>query len=110
MSRTTIAVQKTELAGSRERRPIEGLCRTCSKGEVCTFPRDPSRPIWSCDEFEGLAFSPPAPLGARPPLSLVREDPAEPMDLKGLCKQCENRFTCIYPKPLGGVWHCDELA
>jgi hypothetical protein len=25
-----------------------------------------------------------------------------------LCSNCEDRHTCIYPKPAGGVWHCEE--
>jgi hypothetical protein len=31
-------------------------------------------------------------------------------ELKGLCVQCARRDSCTYPKPAGGVWHCDELA
>ena len=27
---------------------------------------------------------------------------------KGLCVNCANRETCLYPKPEGGVWHCEE--
>jgi hypothetical protein len=27
---------------------------------------------------------------------------------KGLCMNCANRETCLYPKPEGGVWHCEE--
>jgi hypothetical protein len=31
------------------------------------------------------------------------------MDLvKGLCINCENRHTCEFIKPNGGVWHCEE--
>jgi len=26
----------------------------------------------------------------------------------GLCVNCEDRETCIYPKPEGGVWRCEE--
>lgn len=28
--------------------------------------------------------------------------------VKGLCINCENRNTCKYIKPNGGVWHCEE--
>jgi len=28
--------------------------------------------------------------------------------VKGLCINCENRSTCKYIKPNGGVWHCEE--
>lgn len=27
---------------------------------------------------------------------------------RGLCVNCANRETCLYPKPEGGVWHCEE--
>jgi len=31
------------------------------------------------------------------------------MDLiKGLCINCENRHTCEFTKPNGGIWHCEE--
>ena len=26
----------------------------------------------------------------------------------GLCMDCENVRTCVFPKPEGGVWHCEE--
>ena len=109
MSQTTVVIQETEQAVSREMRSIEGLCRTCSKAEMCTFPRDPSRPVWSCDEFDGSDLAPthpPAPAAVR----TVTEELGDATELKGLCRECANRFTCCYPKAPGGVWHCDELA
>ncbi|MHC4942009.1 MAG: hypothetical protein ACYTG7_03225 [Planctomycetota bacterium] len=27
---------------------------------------------------------------------------------KGLCMNCAHREICLYPKPEGGVWHCEE--
>ena len=27
---------------------------------------------------------------------------------KGLCMNCDHRFTCSYPVPEGGVWQCEE--
>lgn len=110
MFQATMTLQEAERAILRKAPSIGGLCRDCSNADTCTFPRDPSRPIRSCDEFEELAFPPTASSVARPVRSLVREDPAKATELKGLCKECALRFTCVYPKPLGGVWHCDELA
>lgn len=110
MFQGTMTIQEAEPAVLRKAPSIGGLCRDCSKADTCTFPRDPSHPIRSCDEFEELAFPSTASSVARPVRSLVREDTDEPMELKGLCKECALRFTCVYPKPLGGVWHCDELA
>jgi hypothetical protein len=28
--------------------------------------------------------------------------------LKGLCINCEHRFTCTLPRPETGVWYCEE--
>src|SRR3974377_1147908 len=113
MSRTTMASQETTRAVSRDMQSIEGLCRTCSKAEGCTFPRDASRPVWSCDEFDGSTLAPILPSArgfAAPGLRRVREELDEAREIKGLCTECANRSTCSYPKPPGGVWHCDELA
>lgn len=27
---------------------------------------------------------------------------------KGLCINCEHRFTCTLPRPESGVWYCEE--
>ena len=29
-------------------------------------------------------------------------------ELPGLCRNCARLVDCTYPKPEGGVWHCDE--
>ncbi len=26
----------------------------------------------------------------------------------GLCKNCEKRTVCTYPKSPAGIWHCEE--
>jgi hypothetical protein len=37
-----------------------------------------------------------------------RNGTAENGRFKGLCVNCKYRETCLYPKPEGGVWHCEE--
>jgi len=27
---------------------------------------------------------------------------------KGLCVNCDNRFTCLMSGQIGGVWYCEE--
>ena len=27
---------------------------------------------------------------------------------QGLCENCANRDDCLFPRPEGGVWHCEE--
>jgi hypothetical protein len=91
-----------------ERTFYTGLCRDCVNDPTCTFPRDPSRPIWSCDEFKpSTSVSSP---DQRVAPSTAGTERAEPEELKGLCRNCLRRLTCQFPKPPGGVWHCEELA
>lgn len=92
-----------------------GLCSCCSCAPACTYPRDSGRPLLECDEFDGIS----------PPLNQVMklvEIPSVnrfsgPMSdtqglsiLKGLCAYCDSLNTCTYPKPEGGVWHCEEYC
>ena len=61
------------------------------------------RPVLQCEEFEPCE-SPPAKRAAAHP----EPRPAADAELKGLCVNCDNRHHCKYPKPEGGVWHCEE--
>jgi hypothetical protein len=91
-----------------------GLCSYCKSEPTCTFVRDPSRPVYQCEEFGEFTYAPVRvpnrknislkhfpknPIGSEDPFSLHQ----------GLCSQCEGRANCIYPKPEGGVWHCEEF-
>jgi hypothetical protein len=40
--------------------------------------------------------------------SASNEQSPEMRPLKGLCINCENRHTCVLPRPVEGVWHCEE--
>jgi len=84
-----------------------GLCTQCVHASTCTFPRDPSRPIRSCDEFEEH----PSLRSRAPARTVAPEGPSAGVpELKGLCRHCAIRLTCTFPKPEGGIWHCDELV
>ena len=87
-----------------------GLCASCENAPSCTFTRDPGRPVLQCEEFDGGVSSPPKTAG-RDVASVPRPHATEDKDsaeLRGLCVDCEERQTCTYPKPEGGVWHCEE--
>mgnify|MGYP001144628595 CR=1 FL=1 len=38
-----------------------------------------------------------------------RRDSVSDEEPKGLCSTCRMRDVCVYPKPAGGVWHCEEF-
>ncbi len=75
------------------------------------YPKDPKHPVLQCEEFE--PYDSPVPTRAatreEPQPGASDEAPA-PAGLKGLCANCGNRNDCEYPKPEGGVWHCEEYV
>ena len=92
-----------------------GLCSCCSYAPDCTYPRESGRPVLQCDEFDGIS----------PPLNKMMKrmekpsvnrfsgpipDAQRPSILRGLCAYCDRLNTCTYPKPEGGVWHCEEYC
>ena len=92
-----------------------GICLLCESAPTCVFPRDPNRPLLYCDEFEMAVSVPVRPVSRR---MTRKETEAEQggnpakgsASCLGLCRLCEGRETCTYPKPEGGVWHCEEYT
>ena len=94
-----------------KKKEYRGLCSTCKKAPMCTFHRDLDRPVLQCDEFEGYEYTPDKKTlprtSSKAKLSALDKDSGK---YKGLCRLCEKRETCTYPKSEGGVWHCDEYC
>jgi len=86
------------------------LCSNCRNAADCTFPKDRQSPSLYCEEFE-LDSTPLAKMAAkeRPlPAAPVEAEDEDSGKFIGLCINCDNRKTCVYPKPEGGIWHCEE--
>jgi len=107
--------EETEGSVSSETPQYGGLCSTCKNVSTCTYPRDPERPIFYCCEHEGyeecegsvsLALLRTGKVFSDQPESMVVN--VDSTSFKGLCRNCQNRDTCTFPKPEGGVWHCEE--
>jgi hypothetical protein len=94
-------------------RTQRGVCAACKYDPDCIWARNSDRPVLQCEQFElGVASPPPTTARANSPAkglegarSAERE---EAHNYPGLCSNCDNRETCIYPRPEGGIWHCDE--
>jgi hypothetical protein len=69
----------------------------------CVLYSNGERPAWFCEEFVA-AGAPPRPARAEP----AREAAPEKRKHLGLCANCEDRDTCTFPRPEGGVWRCNE--
>jgi len=91
-----------------------GLCATCDNRIGCDFPRTVTR-VLNCEELD-YPPSAPGPRNTdrspviRPVLTAcsIMEDGGD--KLVGLCRTCEHRFDCQFPKPADGVWNCDEFV
>lgn len=98
---------------SKEKQGYMGLCSCCSSLQTCTFLRNPGLPILQCEEFDGIQSS-----SLKKPsrgnvlrFNVKRSSTPEKDNLghyRGLCTLCEILKTCTFPKPEGGVWHCEE--
>jgi hypothetical protein len=115
MKKVSVAVTKKKKVDDlfKGKRGYTGLCSCCNSFQTCTFLRDPGGPILQCEEFDGIIPSPmkKVSLGNVIPLKVQGLSATDKDNLghyRGLCSLCENLRTCTYPKPEGGVWHCEE--
>ena len=83
-----------------------GLCITCNYAAECVTARNSSEPVIFCEMFDDYI----EPAQAEKPKLQAKSVPVEKdvNELKGLCVNCEERHTCKFPKPEGGIWHCEE--
>ena len=90
-----------------------GLCFTCDNVSFCGHRTLRGFDAQYCELFDNSSWSatgtdslgkhtlPSAEKGDRP---VIREA----IKLKGLCLNCAIRETCMLPRPIEGVWHCEE--
>lgn len=93
----------------RESKPaaarLHGLCSTCNSASYCSYLTGRNgQPIFFCEEFDGSAL--PVP-GRFAPESAGSSDNRHDI-VMGLCANCAQLEVCRFPKPEGGVWHCEE--
>jgi hypothetical protein len=89
-----------------------GICLACKHAEGCIYPRNQGQIVLNCEQFEPCApMASPSPSKAQIDLEELWKKPSgnrPGTEFKGLCSNCEERYSCIYPKPPEGVWHCEE--
>jgi hypothetical protein len=86
------------------------LCSSCKNAAGCTFQKDRQKPALYCEEFE-IDTCPSAEIAEKEkPLPTISVDVEDKDSGKfiGLCSNCNKRRTCVFPKPEGGIWHCEE--
>lgn len=90
-----------------------GLCSTCNHSTNCTYPRREHLPMMFCEEFDGVARAAPTAAITERLLLAVQDQricgAEHPSKYCGLCRTCEHREGCTFPKAEGGVWQCEEF-
>jgi len=91
------------------RSEARGVCAVCEHELDCIYRTNSNGMALECAEFQM-----PLPRPADPPVSFSPRTPSNngrgSTGFLGLCSNCDHRETCIYPKPEGGVWRCEEYA
>jgi hypothetical protein len=93
-----------------ENNKYRDICSTCRNAPGCTFQKDRPKPSLYCEEFE-IDMSPSVKIAGKeksPATASVDAEDEELNKFVGLCSNCDNRRTCAFPKPEGGIWHCEE--
>lgn len=90
-----------------------GLCSTCNSSSTCWHRTRRGFDAQHCELFDnaGEATGPVAIRGDEIMTTKGRSGEPQPQEvrtLKGLCLNCEIRETCMLPRPVEGVWHCEE--
>ena len=83
-----------------------GICVNCDSKDDCAYRQDPDKPILFCEQYEVSTIPPQK-------ISLIKQEKqteTESNNFRGLCMNCESRSSCMFPKPEGGVWHCEEYV
>ncbi|NLI74933.1 MAG: hypothetical protein GX442_00665 [Candidatus Riflebacteria bacterium] len=82
------------------------LCDRCEERASCGWAAASRRSRQFCEVMPEPEV--PAFLGRTAP---VQEAPLAAVEgPRGLCSNCGNAATCRFPRPAGGVFHCEEYC
>ena len=84
----------------------QAVCAACRHNLGCIYETSAHRAILECAQFELALRAAPADSTFDATRTAAGENGWS--RLEGLCSNCDLRDACIYPKPEGGVWRCEE--
>lgn len=108
MNKEDFTLKKHADTATKKSKTIHGLCITCNNVSDCSFrASDADRVIWHCELFDCFVQVEELLDAAK---AILESQPMDEgySDFKGLCMNCMNCTTCTFPKPEGGIWHCEE--
>ncbi len=94
------------------------ICPTCIYASECVHyqnSQSASKPIWFCENFDNttaLQVAENEEIYSEERSSQSTKPSIEVISgrMKGLCINCDNRASCLFPIVEGGVWHCEEYC
>jgi len=87
---------------------IRGLCPVCIYGCDCVLAMNAKHPALQCAQFEGYPSVSREPVKRKNPHEARESNKRRKNSYRGLCSICDIAKTCLFPKPPGGVWQCEE--
>ena len=104
---------KKQVKSATEKKTREGICRICIHESYCAYRKSISGPVLQCEECEYSESAPVKNITGVITFLPKLSDSTVKVDggagkFKGLCVNCDDREVCVYPKPEGGIWHCEE--
>jgi hypothetical protein len=94
------------------------ICRTCIYASECVHYQNNKiacKPIWFCENFDNrtsLQVAENEEIYPEEQLSQASNPSIEPIPgrMNGLCLNCRDRASCLFPIVEGGVWYCEEYS
>ncbi len=108
-------IQDDSISKTKNKEDYNDICSTCNHAELCISKKTRQGPVWFCEEFDD--YVPVKEQDVNEAVFLPAQSQVGPgtgendsSQFKGLCINCENRFTCINSRTEGGIWHCEEYC
>ena len=94
---------------------LKGICATCIHAPTCAYVETPDHPKMYCEQFESelpavMKTTDASGIKSVPAALQKESETIRQARSLGLCANCIHRETCVFPRPEGGVWHCEEYA
>jgi hypothetical protein len=89
---------------------VIGLCMTCNNVSTCVYRKRYKKPVWHCEEFDNYVLPKYNQILIMNDDEFLGIQQKETNQFKGLCSNCDDRYSCKYPKPESGIWHCEEYV
>ena len=96
---------------SIEKSEERGLCKTCNNTLSCVFClKNKDHTVWHCELFDITIPCQEESFSKIEISDFTTKTKEKRSKVKGLCVNCDNYNSCTYPKPEGGIWHCEEYC